>query len=126
MQSNALYALGKTGFWVIVLTLLLSCQSLLISYSKKEGLYAYNPTTAVLLAEITKFLISAAILTSQRENLNFRITRETFPYSVPALIYFIQNNLVFWALYYVDPTTYQVLVNLKILTTGTTIFISFK
>lgn len=43
---------------------------------------------------------------------------ETLPYCLPALIYFIQNNMVFWALYFVDPTTYQILVNLKILTTG--------
>jgi len=49
---------------------------------------------------------------------NFRVNQDTIMYCLPALIYFLQNNIVFLALLHVDPTTYQILVNLKILTTG--------
>jgi len=110
--------LGKTGGFVILATFLLSFQSLIITYSKTSGKYTYNTTSTILLAEILKFCISAFMLYYFKMEINFRIRAETLPYSVPALIYFIQNNLVFIALSYVDPTTYQVLVNLKIFTTG--------
>jgi len=121
-KSNSFVVwLGKTGFYVLLLTLFLSCQSLLVSYSKKSGpggQYSYNTTSTILLAEVVKFIISSSILVYGGQGLGFRLNRETLLYSLPALIYFVQNNLVFWALLYIDATTYQVLVNLKILTTG--------
>jgi len=117
-QKSFLVWLGKTGFYSLLLTILLSCQSLLITYSKKSGNYTYNTTTTILLAEVVKFCISSGILIYSGQGLGFRLTQETLLYSLPALIYFVQNNLVFWALLYIDATTYQVLVNLKILTTG--------
>lgn len=118
MNDSYLVAVGKNIYYILLLTVVLSCQSLLITYSKSEGLYSYSPASTILLAEIAKFGISATILKYSGSPLNFRLTKETFAYCLPALIYFIQNNLVFAALYYVDPTTYQVLTNLKILTTG--------
>lgn len=53
---------GKTTFWVIVLTLLLSGQSLLITYSQKGEGYTYSTTSAILLAEIVKFLIVIGLM----------------------------------------------------------------
>ncbi|PRP83927.1 hypothetical protein PROFUN_08864 [Planoprotostelium fungivorum] len=109
---------GKTGFWVIVLTFLLSGQSLLISHSKSLDGYKYNTTSAVLLAEIIKFFLAIFLLRWEGLELNFRVNKDTLLYSIPAIIYSLQNNLVFVALSHMDPTTYQILVNLKILTTG--------
>ena len=37
---------------------------------------------------------------------------------VPSAIYLVQNNIQFLFLKYVDPSTYQILGNLKIATTG--------
>jgi len=116
--ANLLLWMGKTGGYVLALTLLLSGQSLLITYSKGTSGYAYNPTTTILLAEILKFFISIAMMYYQGIEIGFRLKKDTLPYCAPALIYFVQNNLVFLALIYVDATTYQVLVNLKIITTG--------
>jgi len=104
--------------WIILLTLLLSSQSLLITYSKNGGLYTYSTSSTIFFAEVVKFLVSGMSMWYNGDEMNFRLTTETLPFSIPALIYFVQNNLVFLALSYVDPTTYQVLVNLKILTTG--------
>jgi UDP-sugar transporter A1/2/3 len=71
-----------------------------------------------MLAEILKLIISVLLMQRENQAINFRLNRTTLLYAVPALIYALQNNLVFVALSYVDPTTYQILVNLKILTTG--------
>jgi len=108
----------KMGGYVVALTIMLSCQSLLITFSKNSNLYSYNTTSAILSAEVVKFLLSALTLWWYKMDMKFRINFETLPYCIPALIYFVQNNLVFYALIYVDPTTYLLLNNLKILTTG--------
>ena len=39
-------------------------------------------------------------------------------YPIPSIIYLIHNNVQFLTLQYVDPSTYQILGNLKIVTTG--------
>ena len=39
-------------------------------------------------------------------------------YVVPSVIYLIHNNVQFATLTYVDPSTYQIMGNLKIVTTG--------
>jgi solute carrier family 35 (UDP-sugar transporter), member A1/2/3 len=39
-------------------------------------------------------------------------------YLVPSVIYLIHNNVQFATLTYVDPSTYQIMGNLKIVTTG--------
>ena len=39
-------------------------------------------------------------------------------YLVPSIIYLIHNNVQFATLTYVDPSTYQIMGNLKIVTTG--------
>lgn len=50
-----------------------------------------------------------------------RMTREwktvrLFP--IPSIIYLVHNNVQFATLTYVDPSTYQIMGNLKIVTTG--------
>lgn len=52
----------KTGIYILLLTILLSCQSLLITYSKQNKIYKYNTTSTILLSEIIKIIISSIIL----------------------------------------------------------------
>ena len=50
-----------------------------------------------------------------------KITREWSTiglYPIPSLIYLVHNNIQFYTLKYLDPNTYQILGNLKIVTTG--------
>ena len=99
-------------------------QGLLTTASKRAGLYQYNTATVPLLAEGLKFLISSSILrhqVSQRSGTTVQITRglrASLPFLVPSIIYWLHNNIQFLTLKYLDPATYQVLGNLKIVTTG--------
>lgn len=106
-----------------LLTLLTSSQGLLTSASKTNGGYAYNPATVPFFSELTKLSISAYLLRRQMRSdpAAARVTRSlrsSLLYFVPGLIYAAHNNVQFYFLKYVDPTTYQILGNLKIITTG--------
>jgi len=47
-----------------------------------------------------------------------RSRKQAALFLVPSLIYWLHNNVQFLTLKYVDPSTYQILGNLKIVTTG--------
>mmetsp|Transcript_20867 Transcript_20867/g.62797 ORF Transcript_20867/g.62797 Transcript_20867/m.62797 type:complete len:334 (+) Transcript_20867:371-1372(+) len=106
------------------LTLTTSSLGLLTTASKSaDGTYAYNSATVPFLAELLKLLISIHLLRQQLRTSPevARMTRTwqsmaLFP--VPSVIYWVHNNVQFWTLKYVDPATYQILGNLKIVTTG--------
>ncbi|KAF6018418.1 SLC35A3 [Bugula neritina] len=89
----------------------------------------YLPSTVVALVEIFKMLITLSMLFAEK-GYSFSTTlqtiscevlkkpRETIKLSVPALLYVIQNSLLFVALSNLDSATYQVCYQLKILTTA--------
>lgn len=98
-------------------------QGLLTTASKSDGVYKYNFATVPLLAELIKLLTSALLLSRQisADPKGTQITRDwksTLLYPIPSLIYLVHNNVQFMTLKYVDPATYQILGNLKIVTTG--------
>ena len=103
-------------------------QGLLTTASKTDGRYAYNFATVPLLAECLKLVISSALLQRQvavQPELA-RITRKfssTLLFLVPSVIYWVHNNVQFITLMYVDPATYQIMGNLKIVTTGLLLWI---
>lgn len=106
-----------------LLTALTSAQGLLTAASKTGGGYAYDFATVPFLAELTKLGISWALLSRQRaaDPGSVRITRDAKTvalFIVPSIIYMFHNNVQFFFLKYVDPATYQILGNLKIVTTG--------
>lgn len=105
-----------------VLTLLTSSQGILTALSQSNGSYKYNYATVPFLAEIFKLAVSSFLLWRQLRALPLpRITTEwksilLFP--IPSIIYLIHNNVQFATLTFVDPSTYQIMGNLKIVTTG--------
>lgn len=106
-----------------LLTILTSAQGLLTTASKTNGQYAYNFATVPFLAEIVKLVISWNLLQQQKKDQpeQARMTKDwktimLFP--VPSLIYMVHNNVQFYFLKYVNPATYQILGNLKIVSTG--------
>jgi len=106
--------------WVLIAVLMItySMQSLTITASKQQsgGGFAYDATAAVLLAEALKLVFALAMLPSpSRRALD---PRGSLPYVVPAILYMVQNRLVFEALRYLSPPEYQLLNNLKLLTTS--------
>ncbi|XP_018024679.1 UDP-galactose transporter senju [Hyalella azteca] len=97
----------------------------------KSNGYSYNITTAVLLVELLKLTATSA----------FYLTRDSFAhlveqifhyrtalalYLVPGVLYCLSNNLTFTNLSHFDPTTYLLLMQLRVLVTGLIYQILFK
>jgi UDP-sugar transporter A1/2/3 len=106
-------------------------QGLLTTASKSNGSYRYNFATVPLLAEILKLLISSMLLQRQKHTSPeaARVTRHwrtAVLFLVPSIIYWLHNNVQFVTLKYVDPATYQIMGNLKIVTTGLLLWICLK
>lgn len=110
------------AFWMLVLTGWTSSVSLLTVASKGEdGNYEYSPKALVFLTEVTKMVISAywfaRDVRAGRATVTLRAQSFAI-YALPALIYFVQNNLLFVALALTSAPAYQILGNMRILTTG--------
>merc|ERR1712196_632330 len=80
----------------------------------------YLTSTAVIMAEVVKLVISGALVLRQEGGLlqMFQEPKQLLRSSVPALLYLIQNNLQYVAVSNLQPATYQVVYQLKILTTA--------
>jgi UDP-sugar transporter A1/2/3 len=105
--------------------------TLVTRYSRIVASELYIPSTAVLMAEICKFLIS--ILGYYYEY--YSSTGQLIPFdslydsvlgpqsewsmmAVPAILYFIQNIFQYVAFTYLDPATFQIISQLKLFTTA--------
>lgn len=112
----------QTFLCASILTLATSSQGIFTTASKVEGRYLYNFATVPFFAETLKLLVSLFFLVRLRmSGESVKMTRNwstwaLFP--IPSIIYVVHNNVQFYMLKYVDPSTYQILGNLKIITTG--------
>ncbi|RVX09978.1 CMP-sialic acid transporter 1 [Vitis vinifera] len=95
---------------------------ILTTLSQSNGGYKYDYATVPFLAEVFKLLVSSVLLWREcKRSPPPRMTTEwksirLFP--IPSIIYLIHNNVQFATLTYVDTSTYQIMGNLKIVTTG--------
>ncbi|KAK2976659.1 hypothetical protein RJ640_012333 [Escallonia rubra] len=105
-----------------VLTVLTSSQGILTTLSQTNGRYRYDYATVPFLAEAFKLLVSSVFLWREcQSSTPSRMTTEWKSirlYPIPSIIYLIHNNVQFATLMYVDTSTYQIMGNLKIVTTG--------
>ncbi|KAB2609686.1 CMP-sialic acid transporter 1-like [Pyrus ussuriensis x Pyrus communis] len=111
--------------WYLVaalLTVLTSSQGILTTLSQSNGKYKYDYATVPFLAEVFKLIVSCLLLWREcRISPSVRMTtdwKSVRLYPIPSVIYLIHNNVQFATLVYVDTSTYQILGNLKIVTTG--------
>ncbi|KAL4567023.1 hypothetical protein LXL04_022593 [Taraxacum kok-saghyz] len=111
--------------WYVVaslLTVLTSSQGILTTLSQSNGGYKYDYATIPFLAEIFKLIVSSIFLWREcKKSPPPRMTTDWKTirlYPIPSVIYLIHNNVQFATLTYVDTSTYQILGNLKIVTTG--------
>ncbi|XP_030470165.2 CMP-sialic acid transporter 1 [Syzygium oleosum] len=105
-----------------LLTVLTSSQGILTTLSQSNGGYKYDYATVPFLAEAFKLAVSSLLLWREiRTSPSMRMTtdwRSVRLYPIPSIIYLIHNNVQFATLTYVDTSTYQIMGNLKIVTTG--------
>ncbi|CAN6578971.1 unnamed protein product [Malus baccata var. baccata] len=109
-------------FVAALLTVLTSSQGILTTLSQSSGKYKYDYATVPFLAEVFKLIVSCLLLWREcRISPSVRMTtdwKSVRLYPIPSVIYLIHNNVQFATLVYVDTSTYQILGNLKIVTTG--------
>mmetsp|Transcript_76671 Transcript_76671/g.159525 ORF Transcript_76671/g.159525 Transcript_76671/m.159525 type:complete len:363 (-) Transcript_76671:38-1126(-) len=104
--------------YVAASIVLMTLQPLLVNLSKNEdGKLDYNPVSSTLTTEVFKLLLSITLYYANNNN-NNRLpmspdAMENMMYAIPAVIYFINNNLTFFTLQYIDATTWQLLSQLK-------------
>jgi len=116
-----LWPLIRTSWFTIAATLLMTIQPFLTMLTMNEdGGYDYAVVSTTFLAEATKLLISFVFYTSNPDKMSHRSLsrRDVLQFAVPAFVYFINNNLIFIILMYVNSTTYQILSSLKTVATG--------
>ncbi|VFQ75941.1 unnamed protein product [Cuscuta campestris] len=111
--------------WYVVaslLTVLTSSQGILTTLSQSNGGYEYDYATVPFLAEVFKLLVSCILLSREmKSSPTPQMTtdwKSVRLYLIPSIIYLIHNNVQFATLRYVDTSTYQIMGNLKIVTTG--------
>eukprot|EP01064_Diplonema_japonicum_P016642 TRINITY_DN24641_c0_g1_i1.p1 TRINITY_DN24641_c0_g1~~TRINITY_DN24641_c0_g1_i1.p1 ORF type:complete len:550 (+),score=45.84 TRINITY_DN24641_c0_g1_i1:36-1685(+) len=108
----------------IVLTLQTTAMVLTLRYSKTTEKYVSS--TAVVCSEIIKVLVCvvALLFTHGLETVQYLNTelvkkpKDMLLMVVPALLYLLQNNLLFFAIERLDAALYQVTYQLRILTTA--------
>ena len=103
-----------------------ACQMLSMRYSRLPSQPAYLSSTAVVMSEFVKIVISIGVLFYQvgsaAPNVIWEAVflgwRDTLQVGVPAVLYLIQNNLLYVATSHLDAATCQVAYQLKLLTTA--------
>jgi len=97
--------------------------SILIHLCEENGKIAFSSVTMNLMIEFIKLIFSLnAFIYSKTIHLNhIRVLlwfKKSIPYSIPAILYFVNNNLAVHMQIQMDPASYQILSNLKIFTTA--------
>ena len=103
-----------------------ACQMLSMRYSRLPSQPVYLTSTAVVSAEVVKIVLSFLMLLAQEGKPSWGLVwqhvfvgwRDTLQVGVPAVLYLIQNNLLYVASSHLDAATCQVAYQLKLLTTA--------
>lgn len=125
-ERQALNRLRMRQLVLCTLAIQNACQMLSMRYSRMPGQPQYLSSTAVVVAEVVKIVASLFVLLYQNgpAAINqvwlhvFVAWKDTALVSVPALLYFIQNNLLYVATTHLDAASCQVGYQLKLLTTA--------
>ncbi|MEQ2168179.1 hypothetical protein GOODEAATRI_011659, partial [Goodea atripinnis] len=111
----------KWGFLLGLMVLIYGSHAPLITLTKVDGQVPFNASSCVLMIELAKLLISLLSLaltgsTSTLKSPPYLLL--VAPYAVPAVLYTFNNNLVVVMQAYMDPSSFQMLSNLKIASTA--------
>lgn len=103
----------------------------MVKASQIKGGYAYNTIALVFLTECTKLIIAISIYLKEKDVKSliasiFSHQKLFLLYFIPAALYCLYNNLAFVSLVNFDPTTYYVLLQLRMVVTGALYQVIFK
>jgi hypothetical protein len=121
--------LHSIKFRAMILFQILACgsYSVLVHLCEKDGVIAFSSTTMNFILEVVKLnfsffalLYSTSINANICPNIHQIISwfRQSLPYAIPGILYFITNNLAVHIQLHMDPASYQILANFKIFTTA--------
>ncbi|KAF9910076.1 hypothetical protein EC991_007407 [Linnemannia zychae] len=113
---------------LIVLAVQNSCLIIVMALAQGPGRKVFYSSTAVFVNEIVKLIVCTIMTIRETINdtgrfypqdfLNDVFGGDAWKLAVPAMLYAIQNNLQYVASHALDPSTFQVTYQLKILTTA--------
>jgi UDP-sugar transporter A1/2/3 len=116
-----LLPLLRTSWDTLAATLLMTIQPFLTVATKNaNGDYSYSFLVATFLSEAFKLVIACALYAqpATRKSHGALKRRDILMFAIPAFVYFVNNNLVFYTLMYMSSTTFQILSSLKTVATG--------
>lgn len=111
----------KWGVLLGLMVLIYGSHAPLITLTKVDGQVPFNASSCVVMIELAKLLISLLTLVLSGGTSALHASPRLLlvaPYAVPAVLYAFNNNLVVVMQAYMDPSSYQVLSNLKIASTA--------
>lgn len=126
---NAIHTTSKYSSQSILYCILIIFQiiaygsySVLVHLCEKDGVITFSSTTMNFIIEFIKLLFSLNGFICFQKTYSSKIQIKTLCkrsilYSVPGILYFLNNNLAVHIQVYMDPTSYQILSNFKIFTT---------
>uniref|UniRef100_A0A8C6JG80 Solute carrier family 35 member A4 n=1 Tax=Melopsittacus undulatus TaxID=13146 RepID=A0A8C6JG80_MELUD len=111
---------GSWGLMLLLSVVIYGSHAPLLTQCKVDGVIPFSSTSVVVLVELTKLVFSLLfLLTWDRELQGVAVSwHHVVPFALSALLYAANNNLVVHMQLFMDPTTYQVLSNLKIVSTA--------
>ncbi len=117
--SHSIFFRGMVFFQIIAY----GSYSILVHLCEKNGMITFSSVTMNFLIEFLKLIFSLnAFIYFKRIRLNkiqlFLSFKKSIPYSIPAILYFVNNNLAVHMQIHMDPASYQILSNFKIFTTA--------
>ena len=129
LRQNAENVLNSIQFRAMIFFQILAygSYSVLVHLCEKNGAIAFSSTTMNFILEFAKLIFSiSALLVSTPIGSSYCPSaiqliswfRRSLPYSIPGILYFINNNLAVHMQLLMDPASYQILSNFKIFTTA--------
>lgn len=108
------------GVMLVLSVIIYGSHAPLVVLCKVNGEIPFSSSAVVLLIEFSKLLVSSLLLLiCNQKSSGIRVSwRLAAPYTLPAFLYCVNNNLVIHMQHFMDPSSFQVLSNLKIVSTA--------
>lgn len=107
---------------LVVETIIYGSYSVLVNLGKEDGKIPFKSGPVVFLIEFTKLMTSCVLYIPEFKKQNYLFPsipwKTLLSFSIPALLYTFNNNVAIYMQLHMDPTTFQVLNNLKIASTA--------